>query len=296
MDNTINPSQSDLEIQRDTMNFDMVPASNFPLSDLVKFLNLGFENYFVPIQFNIDTFLMMLRKDGIDLTTSRVLLLDEQPCGIALIARRGWNSRLAAMGVSREARGKGAGSWFMERLIVEARQRSERAMVLEVIEQNEPAVRLYRKWGFQTVRRLVGFTCRARDKDTHEIEKSDLHEIDLRDMSRLIFLHGLSDLPWQLSAESIAQMNPPALAYQSGPAYLAVTNPAAEHVVIWSLLVEPQARGKGLGTDMLKNLMANHPGKTWHVPAVLPEEFATIFERAGFEQEKLSQWQMRLLL
>jgi ribosomal protein S18 acetylase RimI-like enzyme len=276
------------------MNFDTVPASNFPLPDLVKFLNQGFEDYFVPIQFNLETFLTMLRKDGTDLTVSRVLLLDDQPCGIALIARRGWTSRLAAMGIVREIRGKGAGSWFMEVLINEARQRGEREMVLEVIEQNEAAVRLYQKSGFDAVRRLLGFT--RKDKHVQEYEKADLHEIDLREMSRLILQHGWSDLPWQLSGESIVQMNPPARAYRKGQAYIVVSNPAAEHVVIWSLLVEPNARGNRLGTGMLKHMIANHTGKTWHVPAVFPEEFARVFERAGFEQEKLSQWQMTLRL
>lgn len=276
------------------MNLDAVPASNFPISDLVQFLNQGFEDYFVPIQFNTDTFLTMLRKDGTDLTTSRVLLLDEQPCGIALIARRGWTSRLAAMGIARQARGKGIGSWFMEELINEARQREEREMVLEVIEQNAAAVRLYQKSGFDAVRRLFGFT--RNEKTAQEIEKSSLQEIDLREMSRLISQHGLPDLPWQLSGESIAQMNPPARAYQKGQAYIVVSNPAAERVVIWSLLVEPGGRGNRLGTDMLKNVIANHTGKTWHVPAVFPEEFAKVFKRAGFEQEELSQWQMKMSL
>jgi ribosomal protein S18 acetylase RimI-like enzyme len=294
MGNTIKPSQSDRQVQRDTMNFDTVSASNFPLPDLVKFLNQGFENYFVPIQFNIETFLTMLRKDGTDLTVSRVLLLDDQPCGIALIARRGWTSRLAAMGIAKETRGKGAGSWFMEVLINEARQRGEREMVLEVIEQNEAAVRLYQRSGFQTVRRLIGFTCKSRNAP--DGEKSDLQEIDLREMSRLILQNGWLDLPWQLSGESIAQMNPPARAYRKGQAYIVVSNPAVEHVVIWSLLVEADARGNGLGTQMLKNIMANHTGKTWHVPAVFPEKFARVFERAGFEQEELSQWQMSLSL
>ena len=91
-------------------------------------------------------------------------------------------------------------------------------------------------------------------------------------------------------------MNPPARAFQKGQAYIVVSNPAVEHVVIWSLLVEPNARGNGLGTGMLKNVMANHPGKTWHVPAVFPEEFAKVFLRGGFEQENLSQWQMTLSL
>lgn len=283
-------------IKKDAMNFDTVPASNFPLPDLVKFLNQGFEDYLVPIQFNTDTFLTMLRKDGTDLTASRLLLMDDQPCGIALIARRGWTSRLAAMGIAREARGKGVGSWFMEELIKEARQRGEREMVLEVIEQNEAAVKLYRKSGFQTVRRLIGFTQKSRNKAVQKNNQSALQEIDLREMSRRISQYGLSDLPWQLSGESIAQMNPPACAYQKEQAYVVISNPVTEHVVIWSLLVEPDARGNGLGTQMLKNVMAHHAGKTWHVPAVFPEEFGKVFLRAGFEQEELSQWQMRLRL
>jgi GNAT superfamily N-acetyltransferase len=105
------------------MDFDTVTASNFPLPDLVRFLNQGFEGYFIPIQIQIVDFLDMLRKDGIDLTASRVLITDDQPCGIALIARRGWTSRLAAMGIAKERRGQGAGSWFMEHLIEQARQR-----------------------------------------------------------------------------------------------------------------------------------------------------------------------------
>jgi GNAT superfamily N-acetyltransferase len=66
--------------------------------------------------------------------------------------------------------------------------------------------------------------------------------------------------------------------------------------VILSLLVEPHARGKGLGTDLLKTIIAHYPNKTWHVPAIFPEEFAKVFERAGFAREELSQWQMRLVL
>ncbi len=255
-------------------------------------MNRGFEAYFVPIQFDTVAFLGMLRKDGIDLTASRVLLADEQPCGIALIARRGWVSRLAAMGIVKETRSKGAGSWFMDELTREAQQRGDREMTLEVIEQNEPAVKLYRKSGFRTVRRLVGFTHRG--GDTEEDGKGDLYEIDLRAMGRLVSLHGWSDLPWQLSGESLAQMNPPACAYRKGSAYAAISNPAAEQVAVWSLLVEPEARGSGLGADMLASILANHAGRTWQAPAIFPEEFGKVFEKAGFEREELSQWQMTL--
>jgi len=274
------------------MKFDSTPASDSPLPDLVKLLNLGFENYLVPIQFSLSQFLTMIRKDSIDLTSSRVLLADDVPSGIALIARRGWTSRLAAMGISEQIRGKGAGSWFMDRLIDEARERDDHEMVLEVIEQNEAAVRLYQKYGFQTIRRLIGFTRTG----AMETSTGDLQEIDLRAAGVLLSMHGLPDLPWQLSAESIAHMNPPVRAYHKGQAYAVISNPDAEQIVIWSLLVEQDARGNELGVDMLNSIAAKHAGKTWRVPAILPEELGKVYEKAGFEKEHLSQWQMRLTL
>jgi GNAT superfamily N-acetyltransferase len=272
------------------MNFDIKPASDYPLPDLTYLLNLSFENYLVPITFNLMQFLTMLRKDSVDLSASRVLLVDNQRVGIALIARRGWTSRLAAMGIIQSARGQGAGLWFMEKLIQEARERNEQVMVLEVIEQNEYAVRLYLKCGFQNIRRLIGFSRR----NTIKSANNALEEIDLREAGRLISQYGLSDLPWQLAGETIAHLNPPARAFRKGPACMVTSDPEAEHVVIWSLLVEPEARGKDLGVDMLKSVIAHHSGQNWHVPAIFPEGFGKIFERAGFEREEISQWQMRL--
>jgi ribosomal protein S18 acetylase RimI-like enzyme len=278
------------------MDFVTKPASNYPVAELVNTLNQGFENYFIPIHFTNSMFMNMLHKDGIDLAASRVLLANQIPCGIALIAPRGDRrvSRLSAMGITKETRGKGAGSWFMKELIAEACERGDQEMVLEVIEQNEPAVRLYQKYGFESVRRLVGYTCKGRD--ARENEKGRLHDIELPEMGRLISQYGLSDLPWQLSEESVTQISPSPRAYRDGQAYILISNPEAEHVVIWSLLVTPEARRKGLGTTMLKHVIANWAGKTWHIPALCPEEFANVFEKAGFERETLSQWQMRVSL
>jgi len=276
------------------MKLDIKAASDYPTTDLVQLLNLSFENYLIPIHFSLSQFLTMLCKDSIDLSVSRVLLADGQTSGIALIARRGTlrSSRLAGMGITKDIRGKKAGTWFMDQLIKEARERNDREMVLEVIGQNDAAVRLYEKHGFQNVRRLIGLINQNPKQDS----KSDLQEIDLRDMGQLILQHGLPDLPWQLSGETIALLNPPVRAFKKGCAYIAISNPDVEQVVIWSLLVEPEARGKGLSVELLENVMANYPGKTWHIPAIWPEEFGVIFERAGFQREELSQWQMRLSL
>lgn len=274
------------------MNLDLKPASDYPITDLIKFLNLSFEDYHIHVQFTLSQFLTMLRKDNIDLYASRVLIADDQPAGVALIARRGWTSRLAAMGIVKGSRGKGAGTQFMEGLIQEARARNDREMVLEVIERNEPAVHLYQKRGFQIVRRLISLIRRR----AREADRSNLQEIDLREMGRLILQYGLPDLPWQLSGESIALLNPPARAYKKGPTYIAISNPDANDIVIWSVLVEPDARGNGLALDMLRTIISNHAVRTWHVPAIWPEEFGRLFEQAGFQREELSQWQMRLSL
>lgn len=274
------------------MNFDLTPASDQPLPDLVQTLNRGFEEYLVPIHLNVPQFLAMVRKDSIDLTVSRILLVDGKPEGVALIARRGWVSRLAAMGISIALRGKGAGAWLMEKLIRQARERGDREMALEVIEQNDAAVHLYQKFGFQTMRRLVGFLRR----EAIELEPEDLREMDLREMGALISQFGLRDLPWQLSGETIAQMTPPVRAYRNEQAYVAVSNPEADHVVIWSVLVEPGARGRNLGAHVVKQVIAKFTGRTWHVPAIYPQELSGVFERASFELEQLSQWQMCLPL
>jgi GNAT superfamily N-acetyltransferase len=196
------------------------------------------------------------------------------------------------MGIAKEVRGKGIGTWFMEKLIEEARERNDREMTLEVIEQNEAAVKLYKNQGFEIVRRLIGLI-HTNGKQEPKIE---LHEIDLREMGHLVLQHGLPDLPWQLSGESIAVLHPPACAYKNGKAYVAISDPDANDVVIHSLLVEPCARGNELSVELLNHVIAKHPGRVWHVPAIWPEELGVIFERAGFQREALSQWQMRLNL
>jgi ribosomal protein S18 acetylase RimI-like enzyme len=274
------------------MDFDMTPASEYPLLDLAELLNRGFEGYFVPINFNVNALLNIVRKDGIDLTSSRVLIADGEPAGVALIARRGWTSRLAAMGIATETRGMGAGFWFMQQLIREACDRGEHEMFLEVIEQNGPAVHLYEKCGFEIVRRLISLI----RKEAVEEQPRELREMDVREAAAWVTQYGLSNLPWQLSGESLAQMNPPVCAYRNEGACIIISDPQVNDIVIWALVVEPHARDNGLGQETLKAIMTQYPMKTWHVPAILPEELGKVYERAGFIREQLSQWQMKLNL
>ncbi len=290
------------------MTFKLQPASGFPIAEVADLLTRGFDGYFVPINIDESALLTMMRRDGVDLTESRVISKDDEPIGVALIARRGWTSRLAAMGIVSGARNGGAGTWAMEQLLLEARARAEKEMVLEVIEQNTAGVKLYQKAGFKRMRRLVGYQLERPQiesiaqgavlgaEDGGRSGVNILEEMDIRELAKLITAHGLQDLPWQLSGESIAHHTPPSRAFRLHDACCLIGNPQAEHVVVWSVLVKAGSRGAGLSPVLMRAVFSRFPNKTWHVPALYPEEMSAIFEELGMKREQISQLQMSLKL
>ncbi len=258
------------------------------LSEVVGVINRGFSDYFVKIEMSVASLLHMVAQDSLSVGDSRVVVRDGEKVAFALVARRGWSSRLAAMAVVPEARGEGVGTWLTERLLAESKERGERRMELEVIEENAPAVRLYNKSGFRVLRRLVSFELSGSPEETAE----KLDDADMREVARIVTAHGLSNLPWQVSGESLACMGPPDRAFKLGGAYAAISRIDMPALVIRSLVVEPEMRGKGQGRRLLKALRAKYRGKAWSVPALCPEEMGALFERAGFRRGELSQFHM----
>jgi ribosomal protein S18 acetylase RimI-like enzyme len=290
------------------MTLQLTPASEFPISQLADLMTRSFEGYFVPINITESALLTMLKRDSIDLTFSRVLIHNDEPAGIALIARRGWTSRLAAMGILSEGRNQSLGTQTMHQLIQEAKERQDKEMILEVIEQNTAGVKLYEKVGFKKVRRLVGYKLEnpqfvAEDGDKSKPAQAvvlggekELKEIDIRELARLVTYHGLKDLPWQLSGTTMMQHTPPSRAFKLNDAYCLISNPDATDIVIWSVLVKSRSRGAGLSNVLIKTLFKKFQNKIWHVPAIFPEEMSFIFEQVGMQRENISQWQMSLNL
>ena len=130
---------------------------SLPLTALAELFGQAFEDYLVPISSDPVALAARIRQEQIDLAASLVVRAPNgELAGIALIARRGDTSRLAGMGITAPWRGQKAGQALVSRVVQEASERQDRRMVLEVIEQNTPAVRLYEKSGFVALRRLVG--------------------------------------------------------------------------------------------------------------------------------------------
>lgn len=269
--------------------FDVCPASDFSIPELADFMTRSFEGYFVDIHMDAPALLAMVRRDSVDLTSSRVLLANGKPAGAGLVARRGWASRVAGMGVMSAWRGKGGGSYLMRRLIEDARERNERAIFLEVIDKNDSAIHVYEKNGFRKIRRLSGFVAALPNGNF-----ADFAEINISDAAKVISRFGYDDLPWQVSAENISLLARPYRAFQLDESYVVTSSLKEEHVAISSVLTKPNSRMQGQAKKLLHALFAKFPDKVWHVSAIFPEEMNGFFEKVGFQKTELGQFQMKL--
>jgi len=259
-------------------------------------LDRGFSDYFVKIPFTAATLMGAIRNDGVDVAASLVAFDGDDPVAVALMARRGWTSRLAGMAVVPEARGRRVGRRLVERLLDEARGRGERAMVLEVIEQNAPAVALYRACGFDTLGRLVSLQRDPAGAAPSATDADGLDEVDVREVARALVAHTADDLPWQVSGETLVQSGPPTAGYRLGDAWAAVSDPSAATIVVRAIVTRPEARHRGHARALVRALAARFPDRAWRVPALCPESAAGPFEREGWTRGEMSQLHMRRAL
>ncbi len=193
------------------------PALELSLTALAEALTKAFQGYYMEVQFTAAGVSQMVRCDSVDLGASSCAVLDGNPVAVGLIARRGWTSRIAVMGVVAEARGQGIGRQLMEQLVAEARERGARAMTLEVIEQNEAALSLYKSLGFRIVRRLVGYTTvpgRETPQQDDDEDYGGLAEVDLRTVAHHLMACGLPTCPgnyparrWRSKAPRVAAIS-----------------------------------------------------------------------------------------
>ena len=273
----------------DGMAFSFIPVSGFGLASAADLINRGFADYVVQFKMTEATLWHAARLDSIDFNASSVVHVDGTPAGVVLMARRGWTSRVAAMAVVPEFRRQRAGRALMEHVLAGARQRGERAMVLEVLTSNTPAVRLYESLGFAKVRRLTSYAGPAPSGLTPVAE---LAEVDLRAVAAALIRGEETNWPWQLSGETIAMLTPPHVAYQLDGAWVALVNAAGPSVTIRALAVDGPDRRTERAVRLLHAVMARHPAAEWRVSAIWPEDLEPWITGAGLVRDELSQWQM----
>jgi GNAT superfamily N-acetyltransferase len=269
------------------MDYRVIPVTEVPLPEAAALFTRAFTGYIAGhVEQTAASLAAMIARDNVDLNTSRMLLDGDQQVGIALMARSGRSSRVAAMGIVPERQGQGAGRWLLEHLQTEARTLGDRSMALEAFEQNTPAVKLYSRMGFTIVRRLYGYK-----GDPVRGEASDVLEIDTTEVGKRIAYEGADDLPWQVSGAAVLRLSAPFRAYRVGDAY-AVIQPAPPRLILRALFVPMTARRQGQARRLLAALSRQYPDHQWFVPQLSPEEFDEFFTRLGWERSPLHQVQM----
>lgn len=252
-----------------------------------------FEGYIAPVRVTAEGWERRFRGEHLDPFASRVFFVEDRFAAVLFITRRGWTSRVGGMAVAKELRGTGLGRRVMQGAIADARARGDRALLLEVIEQNTPAVNLYASLGFRSTRRLVGWRWERPDAGD---APDRLREIDPLEVSRIVQREAEADLPWMLAPETLAAATAPARAFSlENRAFALINNAQAETLSLTSLIVPRAERRRGWGTRMLRALAAELPGRPFVIVSILPEDTAPeFFVQAGWERHPLTQFDMRL--
>jgi hypothetical protein len=104
------------------------------------------------------------------------------------------------MGVLPERRGAGLGERLTRRLVDNARERGARRLGLEVLEQNAPAIAVYRRLGFVDAGDVAVWRI-----DTPPAGGDDARDADVAESLELLAA-ALPSLPWQRNAGTVANM------------------------------------------------------------------------------------------
>ena len=270
------------------------PVAECTSAQVADALTKSFEGYVMPVNVTAEGYERRFRPENVDSFASYVYFREAEPVAVVLVARRGWTSRIAAMAVAPEARGRGLGKLIMRDAIGEAVDRGDRSVLLEVFEHNTPAVKLYEGLGFRPLRRLVGYhhdPGRAAPEFT-----GTLCELDPLDFARLVAREGGPDLPWMLAAETLSGAVSPALAFHlDHRAYALIGDPDANVIPLAAFVVPRPYRRNGWGTRLMRALLATYPDRSWSIPQIVPEELApTFFARCGWTLLDTNQLEMVL--
>ena len=131
------------------MTIDIIPADRFTIQELTDLYNQTRVDYLVPMPMNADRLNEYIHDFDVDLRQSCVARgADGQVLGLSMLGIRGDIAWITRLGVLPSIRRTGAGSALTDRMLRNADALGMKETHLEVIENNEPAFKLFLKKGF----------------------------------------------------------------------------------------------------------------------------------------------------
>ena len=277
------------------MNFEIVPAGEVPLAEQAPVFNQAFAGYLAGwAEMDVAGVARFLSAQGADLCHSR-FARDRNGALVSfgLINRTGNIPRLAGMGTVPAARRTGPATYLLSHLLDEAKARGDKAMMLEVIEQNLPAHALYQRYGFREVVRLFGWR-RTADGKFAEGAAEQIQELSILTVSHRQSAIEYPDLPWQISRHAMTKLPAAARAYQLNETCIVIGDPETKPIRVHGLFSSGGDMDWNALRTGLVGVLSKFPKREFFAPAIFPEQFgAEIFEPLGFVREPLNQFLMR---
>lgn len=132
--------------------------SECTLEEAVRAWNAGFEGYYFPMQLTIESFLHRVVGEGLSPSLSIIAFYHDEPVGIVLNGIREFQGTLIAWnggtGVAPAFRKTGVGTTLMEAALDIYQEAGVELATLEAISENERAIALYQKFGYEIVDEL----------------------------------------------------------------------------------------------------------------------------------------------
>jgi GNAT superfamily N-acetyltransferase len=174
------------------------------IEEAITAWNRGFEGYFVQIEMTAETFFQRFVNEGLSMTMSLVAFDEEEPVAIILNGVRTiegkktvWNG---GTGVAATYRGKGVSKQLMEETFKLYADEGIEVATLEAIKENERAIRLYQKYGYEITDSVV-FLSGAVEPQSVVTASIKIKSIRPEQLPTIPFYK--ENVPWQCQWQSV---------------------------------------------------------------------------------------------
>lgn len=170
---------------------------------LAQLFTLVYTGYHVPMQVDGPTMRFMCVASDLDRGASRLVREGGEAVAIAMLGIRGGEGWIGGMGAAPTHRGRGLGEHVMRAVLDSARSRGLRRVMLEVLEPNVHAIRLYERLGFRRVRDLEVWAFPAPDAPD---DGPTVEPVPVEVAHRFVLEHRTSPEPWQRADGTLAAL------------------------------------------------------------------------------------------
>ena len=205
-------------------------------------------------------------KNGVDWGTSVGAFEGGRMVGFTLIGIDEWQGGLgafdAATGIVPDYRGQGLAKAMFEHALPDLRAKGVGSFVLEVLKDNDPAIRAYQKTGFEISRELK---CFQLEVEALAREADLAGPVAIRRVERDVVpgLAGSADWPpsWENSFAAIERIPDDLIVVGAFDGETCVGSAVYTPMLNWimTIVVRPSHRRRGVGTALMRNLVRSLP-------------------------------------